>query len=128
MLGDSELHANIPASDLNRARKFYTDTLGLPAPSEEDEMTLTFQTPGGSWFQIYETSYAGTGQHTIAQWVVDDIEKEVGDLRSRGVVFEEYDMPGLEWQDGIASGPFGRVAWFKDSEGNVMCIDQRAAG
>jgi predicted enzyme related to lactoylglutathione lyase len=125
MLGNSEIHANIPAADLKRARRFYTETLGL-TPSAEDEMRLIFSTPSGSWFQLYQTSYAGTGLHTIAQWEVDDIDKEVGELRARGVVFEQDDLPGIEWRDGIASTPAGRVAWFKDSEGNTMCIDQRA--
>lgn len=125
MLSNSEIHANIPARDLKRARTFYTEVLGL-TPMAEDDVFLTFRTPGGSYFQIYETPSAGTGQHTIAQWDVDDIEQEVQELKARGVVFEEYDLPGLTWHDGIASGDMGRVAWFKDSEGNTMCLDQRA--
>ncbi|MEP6598095.1 MAG: VOC family protein [Actinomycetota bacterium] len=126
MLTRSEVHANVPAADLKRARAFYTETLGL-TPTAEDEYTITFPTPSGSWFQIYETAYAGTGKHTVAQWEVDDIEDEVRELKSRGVAFDEYDMPGVEWKDSIASIPtVGRVAWFKDSEGNVMCLDERA--
>ena len=124
MLNQSEVHANIPASDLSRARSFYTQTLGL-TPSAEDEYSITFPTPSGSWFQVYETSYAGTGQHTVAQWEVADIAGEVRDLKARGVAFEEYDLPGVEWQDGVASVPGGKAAWFKDSEGNIMCLDQR---
>ena len=127
MLSNSEIHANIPASDLERARSFYAYKLGL-TPSSEDVTGLTYKTPGGSWFQIYETSYAGTAGHTIAQWDVDDIEEEVSALRAKGIVFEEYDMPGVEWNNGIASAPFGRAAWFKDSEGNTMCLDERAKG
>jgi predicted enzyme related to lactoylglutathione lyase len=125
MLSQSEIHANIPAGDLKRARQFYTETLGL-TPSAENDMTLTFSTPGGSWFQVYETGAAGTGQHTVAQWDVADIVAEVSALRARGVVFEQYDIPGVQWQDGIATMEgVGRVAWFKDSEGNTMCLDQR---
>ena len=125
MLTQSEVHANIPAGDLKRARQFYVETLGL-SPSAEDEYTITFPTPGGSWFQVYETAAAGTGKHTVAQWDVQDIEEEVRRLKSRGVSFEEYEMPGIEWKDGVASGPSGKVAWFTDSEGNIMCLDQRA--
>jgi predicted enzyme related to lactoylglutathione lyase len=125
MLSHSEIHANIPASDLVRARDFYTRCLGL-TPTAEDESSLTFSTPGGSWFQVYETSSAGTGKHTVAQWDVEDIAAEVRDLRARGVRFEEYDLPGTEWHDGVASVPGGKVAWFIDSEGNVMCLDQRS--
>ena len=125
MLIRSEVHANIPASDLKRARTFYTETLGL-SPTAEDEYAITFPTPSGSWFQVYETSYAGTGKHTVAQWDVDDIDQEVRHLKSQGVEFTEYDMPGIEWKDSIASIPGGRVAWFHDSEGNVMCLDERS--
>jgi predicted enzyme related to lactoylglutathione lyase len=125
MLTRSEVHANIPAKDLRRARTFYTEKLGL-SPSAEDDYTLTFSTPNGSWFQVYETQYAGTGKHTVAQWEVEDIEEEVSQLESRGVQFEHYDMPGLEWQGSVASMPVGKVAWFTDSEGNVMCLDQRS--
>jgi len=125
MLADSEVHANIPAADLKRARAFYTDVLGL-TPSTEDEYAMTFPTPSGSWFQVYETSYAGTGKHTVAQWDVADIEEEVRLLKSRGVAFQRYDLPGVEWQNDIASIPGGRTAWFEDSEGNVMCLDERA--
>jgi predicted enzyme related to lactoylglutathione lyase len=125
MLSHSEIHANIPASDLNRARDFYTRCLGL-TPTAEDESSLTFPTPGGSSFQVYETSSAGTGKHTVAQWDVEDIAAEVRELKAQGVRFEEYDLPGVEWQDGVASVPGGKVAWFTDSEGNVMCLDQRS--
>jgi predicted enzyme related to lactoylglutathione lyase len=124
MLSDSEVHANIPAGDLKRARAFYTDVLGL-APTAEDSYAITFSTPSGSWFQVYETPSAGTGKHTIAQWDVADIEEEVRLLKSRGVKFQRFDMPGVEWQDEIASLPVGRTAWFEDSEGNVMCLDER---
>jgi predicted enzyme related to lactoylglutathione lyase len=125
MLSHSEIHANIPASDLTRARDFYTRCLGL-TPSAEDESSLTFPTPRGSWFQVYETSSAGTGRHTVAQWDVADIAAEVRELKARGVRFEEYDLPGVVWQDGVASVPGGKVAWFIDSEGNVMCLDERS--
>jgi catechol 2,3-dioxygenase-like lactoylglutathione lyase family enzyme len=125
MLKDCEIHVNIPARDLKRARRFYTEALGLE-PSAEDDMTLTFPTPGGSSFQIYETTYAGTALHTIAAWDVPDIEEAVDTLRAKGVVFEEFEMPGIDWKDGIASIPIGRAAWFKDSEGNVMCLDEKA--
>lgn len=125
MLTQSEVHANVPAADLGRARAFYTEILGL-TPTAEDDYSLTFPTPGGSWFQVYETSYAGTGQHTVAQWDVADIEEEVRQLKAKGVAFEEYDMPGVEWSNSIASVPGGRAAWFRDSEGNVMCLDERA--
>lgn len=125
MLSKSEVRANIPASDLDRARTFYADKLGL-TPVAEDETGLTYEAANGSVFGIYETEFAGQAGHTIAQWHVHDINQEVRELRDKGVVFEEYDLPGVQWKDGIASSPLGKAAWFKDSEGNIMCLDERA--
>jgi predicted enzyme related to lactoylglutathione lyase len=124
MLSDSRVHANIPAADLDRARRFYADTLAIPVAEEHEGMVVVFRTNGGTTFMVYQTEYAGQAGHTIAQWHVDDIEAEVKDLKSKGVVFEEYDMPGVSWSDSIASIPsMGRAAWFKDTEGNIMCVD-----
>lgn len=124
MLEQSEVHANVPASDLKRARTFYTEKLGL-TPSVEDDHAITFPTPGGSWFVLYETSYAGTGKHTIAQFDVVDLSRTVRELKDKGVVFETYDMPGVDWDGEIASMGSFRTAWFLDSEGNTLCLDER---
>ncbi len=126
MLNDSLVTANIPAADLDRARRFYADTLGL-APVQENDGGLVYSTAGGTTFFVYQTEYAGQAGHTIAQWHVADVETEVEDLRSRGLAFEHYDLPGVTWAGDIASIPeMGRAAWFKDSEGNIMCIDDMA--
>jgi predicted enzyme related to lactoylglutathione lyase len=126
MLKTSRVEANIPAADLKRAREFYADKLGLTPVQEVDGVFLTYVTAAGTRFNVYETEYAGKAGHTIAQWHVDDIEGEVRDLKGRGVAFEVYgDMPGVRWDGEIASMEgMGRAAWFKDSEGNTMCIDQ----
>jgi predicted enzyme related to lactoylglutathione lyase len=129
MLSDSKVEANIPASDLQRARDFYADKLGLTPAEELAGEVLVYRTAGGTAFQVYRTDYAGQAGHTIAQWHVADIESEVHDLKAKGVSFEVYDMPGVQWDGEIASMEgMGRAAWFKDSEGNIMCIDQEAAG
>ena len=127
MLTHSEVHVNIPAADLQRARSFYMDKLGL-TPVAEDEQSVRFATPSGSWFQVYETSTAGTGKHTIAQWDVEDLSAAVAQLTDVGVSFEHYDMPGASWDGNIADVGGQRVAWFNDSEGNVMCLDERPTG
>jgi predicted enzyme related to lactoylglutathione lyase len=125
MLSDSKVTANIPASDLQRARDFYADTLGLSPTQELPGEVLLYRTAGGTDFQVYRTDYAGQAGHTIAQWHVDDIESQVHDLQAKGVTFEVYDMPGVEWDGEIASMEgMGRAAWFRDSEGNIMCIDE----
>lgn len=129
MLSNSKVEANVPASDLKRAREFYADKLGLTPSQEFGEEALAYRTAGGTSFNVYRTEFAGQAGHTIAQWHVDDIESEVHDLKAKGVAFEVYDMPGVEWDGEIASiEGMGRAAWFKDSEGNIMCIDQAASG
>ena len=128
MLTNSKVTANIPASDLSRARDFYADKMGLSPKEELPGDVLVYRTAGGTDFQLYRTDYAGQAGHTIAQWHVTDIESEVNDLKGKGVTFETYDLPGVQWDGDIASMEgMGRAAWFKDSEGNTMCLDQATA-
>jgi predicted enzyme related to lactoylglutathione lyase len=129
MLTDGTVTANIPAADLDRARAFYADKLGLEPTAEMGGEVLVYETAGGTSFQVYRTDFAGTAGHTIAQWHVADIESEVRALQAKGVAFETYEMPGVQWHDGIAvMEGMGRAAWFKDSEGNILCLDQEATG
>ena len=74
---------------------------------------------------LFSSSSAGTGDHQVAAWRVDDLTAEAAELRSRGVVFEDYDTPHLHTVDGIATTPDGKAAWFKDSEGNLLTMMQR---
>lgn len=123
MLSTASVTANIPAADIERARAFYSDTLGLQPSTEMDGM-LVYRLDGGSTFSVYQTEFAGTAGHTIAQWHVDDVVAEARALQAKGVQLETYDMPGVEWDDGVASMPgMGQAAWFKDSEGNILCVD-----
>jgi predicted enzyme related to lactoylglutathione lyase len=125
MLNESKVEANIPASDLDRARDFYAEKFGLKPRQEWGGEALTYETAGGTTFNVYRTAYAGQAGHTIAQWHVADIESEVQELKGKGVAFEVYDMPGVEWNGEIATMPgMGRAAWFRDSEGNIMCVDE----
>jgi predicted enzyme related to lactoylglutathione lyase len=125
MLNRASVTANIPAADLDRARSFYADTLGLTPSSEmADAGMLIYRTDGGTTFQVYQTEFAGQAGHTIAQFHVDDVEGEARALQGKGVALETYDMPGVTWNDGVADmGGIGKAAWFKDSEGNILCID-----
>src|SRR3989442_6628508 len=125
MLRNSSVSARIPAQDLQRARSFYAEKLGLE-PIEERPGGLRYQS-GDGYFALFESNGAPSGSHTQMAWKVDDIETTVGVLRSRGVVFEEYDVDGLHTVNGIAevegnypsAGGVGeRAAWFRDSEGN----------
>ena len=126
MLTSAAVTANIPAADLERAKAFYADTLGLTPSSEFGEGgMLVYRTDGGTTFSVYQTEYAGQAGHTIAQFHVDDVEAEARALQAKGVALETYEgMPGVEWDDGVADmGGMGKAAWFKDSEGNILCLD-----
>lgn len=131
MLEDSDVAARIPAQDLQRARSFYADTLGL-TPAEERPGGLRYRCRSGE-FTIFQSTGGASGAHTQMAWTVDDIDATVAELRGRGLVFEEYDLPGLKTVDGIAEvagnypsrgGVGERAAWFRDSEGNVLGIGQ----
>ena len=125
MLTHSAVEANIPAADLDRARDYYSDKLGLTPVAEFGGEALRYRTASGTFFNVYKTQYAGQAAHTIAQWHVDDVDETVRGLKAKGVDFEQYDdMPGATWEDGVASMPgMGKAAWFKDSEGNILCVD-----
>lgn len=123
MLNHSKVTANVPAADLDRARSFYADVLGL-TPTDENPGGLIYTTEGGTTFFLYQTEFAGLAGHTIAQWHVDSVDDEVRDLKAKGLKFEHYDMPGVTWDGDIARMEgMGSAAWFKDSEGNIMCLD-----
>jgi catechol 2,3-dioxygenase-like lactoylglutathione lyase family enzyme len=128
MLNDSKVTANVPATDLERARRFYADVLGL-SPVDENPGGLIYMTGGGTAFFLYQTEYAGQAGHTIAQWHVTSVADEVRDLKAKGVEFEHYDMPGVSWDGDVATFEgMGSAAWFKDSEGNIMCLDDATIG
>jgi predicted enzyme related to lactoylglutathione lyase len=123
MLSDARVHATIPAADLDRARGFYEERLGL-TPAEESPGGLFYDGAGGTRFFLYPTQGAASGTHTQIGFNVADIEAEVADLKSRGVEFIEYDFPGLKTVNGIADTGEVRAAWFNDSEGNLLGIVQ----
>jgi tRNA-Thr(GGU) m(6)t(6)A37 methyltransferase TsaA len=121
----------LPAQDLERARRFYSEKLGLE-PVEERPGGLKYRGRAGE-FVLFESAGVPSGEHTQMGWEVDDIEAAVRELRERGVVFEEYELPGLTTVDGIADiegnypsrgGKGERGAWFRDSEGNMLGVGQ----
>lgn len=124
MLSDFPIAPAIPISDVARARKFYEEVLGFEATEVIEEIGEIAYRSGGVTFFIYATGSAGTNQATAAAWRVSGLESVMEDLRSKGVVFEEYDFPGLKTQNGVANIPNGRAAWFKDTEGNILALDE----
>ena len=110
--------ATLPAADMARAKEFYRDKLGLEPFQEEPDGSARYRL-GESLFLVYPSEFAGTNRATAAGFAVSDIESVVGDLRDRGVVFEELDYGEAKTVDGILTMPNGtRGAWFNDSEGN----------
>ena len=130
MLRNGRVATRLPAQDLARARAFYAEKLGLE-PIEERPGGLLYQC-GGGVFALFTSAGASSGTFTQMGWEVDDLAATVAELRSRGIVFEEVDVPGLKTVDGIADvagnypskGSGERAAWFRDSEGNMLGIGQ----
>jgi catechol 2,3-dioxygenase-like lactoylglutathione lyase family enzyme len=125
MLGTRNAVANLAVKDLDRAKQFYTDTLGLEQVDAEGDEVVVLKS-GDSVVNVYRSEYAGTNEATAVTWEVDDIDTEVQALRGKGVMFEHYDMPGLELKGDIHVGDGMKVAWFKDPDGNILNIVEEA--
>jgi catechol 2,3-dioxygenase-like lactoylglutathione lyase family enzyme len=130
-LHDSKMAVRLPAQDLDRARAFYAEQLGLE-PVDERPGGLLYRVSNGE-FALFLSTGRASGEHTQMGFEVADIDAEVADLKARGVVFEDVDVPGLRTQDGIAdiegnypskNAKGERGAWFHDSEGNLLGIGQ----
>jgi catechol 2,3-dioxygenase-like lactoylglutathione lyase family enzyme len=123
MLRTSASFTVLPASDINRARDFYRDKLGMEPSLDQGEM-LMYGSATAPDFMIYQTPNAGTAQNTQMCWAVTDIRSAMDELRASGVTFEEYDSEDLKTVDGVAEYEEEYSAWFKDSEGNFLCLSQ----
>jgi catechol 2,3-dioxygenase-like lactoylglutathione lyase family enzyme len=123
MLSDSVAGAALPCADIERAKRWYSEKLGLD-PSEERPDGVRYLTGKGTGFFLYPSSFAGTNKATACGFEVVDLDSEMDELRSRGVQFEEYDLPGLKTENGVATVGGVRGAWFKDSEGNILALDE----
>ena len=115
-------HATLPVSDMERAKAWYKDKLGL-TPKEEDEGGSYYET-GGQGFGLFPTPYAGTAKNTQMEWTVPDVKAAVAELKSSGVTFDTFEMEGVEWEGEIANMQGWLGAWFKDSEGNTLALTQ----
>jgi predicted enzyme related to lactoylglutathione lyase len=117
------MYAYIPARDVDRARKFYEQKLGF-SPKEEFAGGVVYECAEHTACFLYPTPNAGTSKASQAFWQVDDVEREVAELKARGVTFEEYDAPGLKTVNGIATAGGAKAAWFRDTEGNILAVVQ----
>lgn len=125
MLGDKDAAANIAVKNLERARKFYEDTLGLTQIGSEGQEVIIFKS-GNSLINVYKSQYAGTNKATAVTWVVgQDVEGFVQQLKAKGIAFEHYDMPGVTRNGDVHVADDMKVAWFKDPDGNILNIANR---
>jgi catechol-2,3-dioxygenase len=124
MLGNKKAVANVAVKDLDVATKFYKNTLGLTPVHAEEQEVVVFRS-GTSEINVYRSDYAGTNKATAVTWTVDNVKDEVADLKSRGVIFEHYDMPGMTRDGDVYVSGDMKVAWFKDPDGNILNLASR---
>jgi catechol 2,3-dioxygenase-like lactoylglutathione lyase family enzyme len=123
MLTNARATAMLPVVDMPRARQVYEQALGLPAPTVRPNGEARYEA-GGLSFALYPRKSPTTADHTALSFEVSDIAAEMRALRTRGVQFEEYDLPGLKTTHGVCVLGAERAAWFRDPEGNILCIHQ----
>ena len=122
MLGNKDAVANIAVKNLETAKKFYGETLGLTQIGAEGQEVIVFRS-GSSTIYVYKSQYAGTNQATALTWVVGkDIEGIVQELKAKGITFEHYNMSDVTREDDIHVAGNMKVAWFKDPDGNILNI------
>jgi len=121
VLASTDAIATIAVKKIEPARKFYEGTLGLkPMPTEEPG--VQGYKSGNSSVLVYESQYAGTNKATAATWAVEDLEGLVRDLKTKGIRFEHYDMPGATRKGDIHGAGKTKAAWFKDPDGNILAL------
>jgi catechol 2,3-dioxygenase-like lactoylglutathione lyase family enzyme len=126
-LATSAVATLLPVADIDRAKDFY-DRLDLPFLGTNDEGSLMYQLSGGTTLMLLPREAGTQNPSTALTWQVDDVAAEVTDLESRGVTFEDYDLPDFKTIDHIAELGGTRSAWFLDPDGNVLCVHQVVGG
>jgi catechol 2,3-dioxygenase-like lactoylglutathione lyase family enzyme len=121
MLGKADATPMIAVKDLDRAREFYEDKLGLKTKDEWGGEGVTLKS-GDTLINVYRSEFAGTNKATALTFEVDDIESEVRELKDKGIFFEKYDVPGLERRGDLYVGENMKTAWFKDPDGNILSL------
>ena len=123
-LTHSTIAMMMPVTDVDRARTFYSESLGLDYTGTDDEGSAIYALEGGSTLVLLPRPDSRPSESTAMSFEVDDLAAEIGDLEQRGVVFEDYDLPGLRTVDHVAVMGSEQAAWFKDPDGNVLCLHQ----
>ena len=121
MLSKNDAVATIAVKNIDVARKFYEGVLGLTPQPAAEEGVLPFKT-GDTTVLVYTSQFAGTNRATAATWNVDDLEGTIASLKSKGVTFEHYDMPGVTRKGDVHGTGSSRAAWLKDPDGNILAL------
>ena len=121
MLGKADATPMLAVKDLDRARRFYEEQLGLDAKEAMDGEVLEVRS-GDTLVNVYRSEFAGTNKATALTFDVDDIGEEVRTLKEKGIFFEQYDMPGMDRQGDIYVAEGVKTAWFKDPDGNILSL------
>jgi catechol 2,3-dioxygenase-like lactoylglutathione lyase family enzyme len=122
MLSDTDATIMLPVKDIDVASRFYEGTLGMKPSGSPGEGMITYAS-GDSTILVYESEYAGTNKANAVAWSVEDVDVVVRDLRSHGVTFEHYDLPGLTLEGDVHVGDGFKGIWFKDPDGNILHVN-----
>ena len=126
MLGNTDAIATIAVKDLATAARFYEDTLGLTRGHAEGDEAIAFES-GDTTINVYRSKFAGTNKATAVTWAVDDVDGVVRMLKAKGIKFEHYDLPDTRREGDVHVSGDVKVAWFKDPDGNILSVVNRAA-
>jgi predicted enzyme related to lactoylglutathione lyase len=126
MLSKSKTTTMLPVADVERASRFYADMLGLHHHTTAADGTAIFETGSGS-IGLLKSEPGTQSERTVLTFEVDDLAAEIGELEGRGVVFDDYDLPDFKTVNHIATMGDERAAWFRDTEGNILCVHERVA-
>jgi catechol 2,3-dioxygenase-like lactoylglutathione lyase family enzyme len=121
MLAEKDAAANLAVKNLETARKFYEDTIGLKPVDGDSDQFIVFRS-GNSTINVYRSDYAGTNKATAVTWTLDDVDAAVRELKAKGIAFEHYDLPGMTRQGDVHVCGDMKAAWFKDPDGNILNI------
>lgn len=125
MLADTTAVANLAVKDLKAAKRFYSETLGLPEIGKQADELAVYRS-GNSTLNVYRSDFAGTNKATAVTWSVGDaLDELVHALKVKGVQFEHHDMPSATMDGDVHVFGDARVAWFKDPDGNILNLVNR---
>jgi len=124
MLTKAPVTTMLPVKDLNRAREFYEKKLGLKPMGARQDGKFLFAGGDGGTLALFPKPEGTKAEHTAVSFLVKDIAREIKELAARGVVFEDYDFPGLKTENHVCVLGSEKAAWFKDTEGNYLCLHE----